>query len=57
MVSLSAENGSKAGVAAGDEVDIDIELDTAPRVVEVPIELEAALAAGPAARRTRDSLS
>lgn len=57
MISLSAENREKAGVAGGDEVDVDIELDTAPRVVEVPAELEAALNAEPAARATFDQLS
>jgi hypothetical protein len=36
LVSLSAENRAAAGVAAGDEVDVDLELDDAPREVEVP---------------------
>src|SRR3954469_23980173 len=31
LVGVSAENREAAGVAAGDEVDVDIELDTAPR--------------------------
>ncbi len=57
MISLSADNGAKAGVEGGDEVDVDIELDTAPRVVEVPAELAAALDAEPAARATFDKLS
>ena len=46
-----------AGVAGGDEVDVDIELDTAPRVVDVPADFAAALDAEPAARRTFDGLS
>ena len=33
MVGVSAENCAGAGVAGGDEVDVDIELDTAPREV------------------------
>jgi hypothetical protein len=41
MLPVSAEAG--AGVAAGDEVDVDIELDTAPREVDVPADLAAAL--------------
>lgn len=57
MISLSADNRAKAGVEGGDEVDVDIELDTAPRVVEVPAELAAALDAEPAARATFDKLS
>jgi hypothetical protein len=46
-----------AGVAGGDEVDVDLELDTAPREVVVPADLAAALDAEPAARRTFDGLS
>ena len=57
MVGVSAENRAGAGVAGGDVVDVDIELDTAPREVTVPPELAAALDAEPAARRTFDTLS
>ncbi|HTF50403.1 MAG TPA: YdeI/OmpD-associated family protein [Pseudonocardia sp.] len=44
FVPLSAENRTAAGVAAGDMVDVDIELDTEPRQVTVPADLAAALA-------------
>ncbi len=57
MVSLSAEHRAGAGVAGGDEVDVDLELDTAPREVTVPDDLAAALEAEPAARATFDGLS
>jgi hypothetical protein len=57
MVGVSAENRAGAGVAGGDEVDVDIELDTAPRVVNAPSDFAAALDAEPAARRTFDALS
>ena len=57
MVSLSAEHRAGAGVAGGDEVEVDLELDTAPREVEVPADLAAALDAEPAARSTFDGLS
>ena len=57
MVGVSAENRAGAGVAGGDEVDVDMELDTAPREVAVPSDLAAALDAEPAARRTFDGLS
>jgi hypothetical protein len=43
LVPLSAENRAGCGVAAGDEVAVRIELDTAPRVVAVPEDLAAAL--------------
>jgi hypothetical protein len=57
FVPLSAENRSLAGVAAGDQVDVDIELDTAPREVTVPAELAAALEREPGARQAFDALS
>ena len=57
MVSLSAEHRAGAGVGGGDEVEVDLELDSAPREVTVPPELVAALDAEPAARATFDELS
>jgi hypothetical protein len=57
MLSLSAEHRAGAGVAGGDEVEVDLELDTAPREVTVPDDLAAALDAEPAARATFDGLS
>jgi len=57
LVPLSAENRTAAGVAAGDQVDVDIEADTGPREVTVPGDLTAALAQDRAARATFDALS
>ena len=57
MVGVNSENRAGAGVKGGDEVDVDIELDTKPRELAVPAELAAALDAEPAARRTFDGLS
>ena len=57
MVGVNADNRAGAGVAGGDEVDVDIELDTAPREITVPDDFAAALDAEPAARRTFDGLS
>jgi hypothetical protein len=57
MVGVSAEVREKAGVAAGDEVEVEIELDTAPREVPVPPDFAEALDADLAARRFFDSLS
>lgn len=56
-IPLSAENRSSAGVAAGDEVDVDIDLDTAPREVHVPADFTEALDRDTDARRTFDGLS
>jgi len=57
MVGVNADNREAAGVAGGDEVDVDIELDTEPRQVSVPADFAAALDAEPEARRTFDKLS
>jgi hypothetical protein len=57
MVGVSADNRAGAGVAGGDVVDVDIELDTAPREVTVPPDFAAALDAEPNARRTFEGLS
>ena len=46
-----------AGVGAGDEIDVQLELDTAPRTVEVPPDLAAALARDGAAAAAWAKLS
>lgn len=57
MLPLSGEHRDGAGVVAGDEVEVRLELDTAPREVVVPDDFAAALDADPEARRTFDALS
>jgi uncharacterized protein YdeI (YjbR/CyaY-like superfamily) len=57
MIGVSAEHRGPAGVTGGEEVDVELELDTAPRVLTVPDDLATALDAEPAARRTFDGLS
>ncbi len=57
MLGVSAANREAAGVAAGRTYDVDVELDTAPRAVEVPADLAAALAGDPTARAAWDALS
>ncbi len=57
MLPLAAEHRVPAGVKAGDEVEVTLDLDTAPREVEMPPELAAALAAEPAAKAFFDGLS
>ena len=56
-VGVSAEVREAAGVKAGDEVDVDIALDTAPREVAVPADFAAALDAEPPAQATFDRIS
>src|SRR5688572_130772 len=58
MLPLSAENREAAGVKAGDEIEVELALDTEPRVAEVPPDLEKALAADKSAhRRSRHFLT
>src|SRR5215475_7048227 len=57
LLGLSKEVRQGAGVAAGDEVDVTVELDTAPREVEVPEALAAALAADPQARASFERMA
>src|SRR3954471_8409186 len=57
MLGVSAEHRAAAGVQAGAELDIDIELDTAPREVTVPRDFAAALDADADARQAFDRLS
>jgi bifunctional DNA-binding transcriptional regulator/antitoxin component of YhaV-PrlF toxin-antitoxin module len=57
MLPVSAEVREQAGVAAGDEVEVDIELDNEPREVTLPPDLAAALKQDADARRFFDGLS
>jgi hypothetical protein len=57
MVPLAAEHRNQAGVEAGQEIEVALELDTEPRVVEVPEDFAQALAAEPAAQQTWNGLS
>lgn len=57
MLPVSAEVRASAGVSAGDLVEVDVELDLAPREVTVPPDFAAALDAEPDARRFFDGLS
>lgn len=43
LVPLSAEHRQAAGIAAGDTVEVTLEVDTLPRTVDVPEDLAAAL--------------
>ena len=57
MVGVSAPNREAAGVTGGDTVDVDIELDTAPREVVAPPDFVKALQKDPKAKKTYDALS
>ncbi|HST05442.1 MAG TPA: YdeI/OmpD-associated family protein [Chloroflexia bacterium] len=57
MLSLSAEKRTAAGVHPGQQVEVTVELDTEPRTVEVPADLNTALAGKAGALKAFDSLS
>jgi hypothetical protein len=57
MIGVSNDVRRAAGVAAGEEVDVELELDTARREVEVPADLATALDADPGARAAFDRLT
>jgi uncharacterized protein YdeI (YjbR/CyaY-like superfamily) len=57
MLPVSADNRAAARVAAGDEVEVEVELDTSPREVTLPPEFAAALAADETAHRAFQKLS
>jgi bifunctional DNA-binding transcriptional regulator/antitoxin component of YhaV-PrlF toxin-antitoxin module len=57
MLPVSAEVRERSGVAAGDQVDVHVELDTEPRAVSVPAGLAEALDRDAAARRAFEALS
>ena len=56
-VGVSAEHRAGSDTAAGDQVDVDLELDTEPREVTVPIDFARALDGDGDARRFFDTLS
>jgi hypothetical protein len=56
-IPVSKPNRDAAGVAVGDVVNVVLELDTAPRVVEVPAALAKALAKNRGAKAAWEKLS
>ncbi|GAA4595956.1 hypothetical protein GCM10023194_66840 [Planotetraspora phitsanulokensis] len=57
LLGLSNANRQAAGVAIGDEVEVDLELDTEPRVVVEPEDFAQALDADPVTRAAYDDLA
>ena len=57
MLPLSQEHRAAAGIRAGDEIEVALELDQEPRTVEIPPDLAAALAERPGAREVFDALA
>ena len=56
-VGVSQAHREASGLKGGDEVQVTLDLDTAPREIEVPPELAVALEADPVAKAFFDGLS
>ncbi|MFE2322586.1 YdeI/OmpD-associated family protein [Streptomyces sp. NPDC059385] len=57
LIGLSHANREAAGVEIGEEVEVEVELDTEPRVVVEPADFARALDEDPAARAAYDVLT
>ncbi len=57
LIGLSNANRKAAGVATGDEVQVEVHLDAEPRVVVEPPDFAHALDSDPAARAAYERLS
>jgi hypothetical protein len=56
LLGISASNRAASGIAEGEVVEVDLELDTEPRVVPEPPDLASALDDDPEARAAFDRL-
>ena len=57
MLPVSAEHRAGAGIAAGDKIEVDLDLDAAPREVVVPTDFAKALAKDARAKASFEGLS
>ena len=57
MIGVSNAVRAESGLKGGDDVEVVLELDAEPRVIDVPADFAAALAAEPAAQAFFDKLS
>lgn len=57
MLPFAREHRERTGLGPGDPIEVTLELDTAPRTVEVPADLATALVAKPGARDAFDRLA
>jgi Bacteriocin-protection, YdeI or OmpD-Associated/Domain of unknown function (DUF1905) len=57
LIGLSNANRKAAGLATGDEAEVELELDPEPRAVAEPADFARALDADPAARAAYDRLA
>ncbi len=57
MIPFSAAHREASGIAGGDEISVELTLDTEEKTVEVPEDLAAALTKSAKARRAYDALT
>jgi hypothetical protein len=57
LLPFSADRRKESGIAGGDAIDVELTLDTAPRTVEIPEDLKAALGASRTAATAWQKLS
>lgn len=57
LIPFSADRRRESGISGGDSIDVELALDTAPRTVEPPADLAAALAAVPGAEEAFRALA
>jgi len=57
LLPFSADRRKESGINGGDAIDVELTLDTTPRTVEVPADLQAALDASPTAAAAWETLS
>jgi Bacteriocin-protection, YdeI or OmpD-Associated/Domain of unknown function (DUF1905) len=57
LIGVAQEHRAPASVKPGDEIEVDLVLDTAPREVDVPADFAAALDAAPEAKASFERLS
>ena len=57
LIPFSSDKRAATGLAGGDPIDVEIELDTAPRIVEPTADLAEALAENPAAAAVWERLA
>lgn len=57
LIPFSSDKREATGIQGGDPIVVELEVDTAPRTVEVPDDLATALDAAPGARAAFDALS
>jgi uncharacterized protein YdeI (YjbR/CyaY-like superfamily) len=57
LLPFSAERRRESGIVGGDPIEVELTVDAAPRVVDVPEDLRAALEASPAAAAAWEKLA